>query len=226
MDKELVRNCFDKSAITYDSVAEVQKQSSRDLVNMINIKNLSSVIDIGCGTGNTSLELYRKYPNADYTLCDISRKMLDIAVSKFPFAVNTICCDAENYEFPKYDLAISNLSIQWFASPNKFIQKARNHFKTFAFSVLVDTAFKKYKSNFDFFPKFEYPSIKELEREVGKNYRINDYNLEFENFFDLTKYFIKLGAYARSNLKPVFKNYCGKKITLDYKIFIGILDNS
>ena len=63
MDKDSVKKCFDKSADTYDSVAEVQKMSAADLVDLINLDCVTSILDIGCGTGNVSLELLKKLSN-------------------------------------------------------------------------------------------------------------------------------------------------------------------
>lgn len=224
MNKKLIQSCFDKSANTYDSVADVQKASSLDLVKLINFKEVSSVIDIGCGTGNTSLALYEKYPDAEYTLCDISEKMLAVAVEKFPCKVNTSCCDAENYEFPRrYDLAISNLSMQWFCSPCDFIRRTGKIFKSFAFSILTNSSFKKYREYFEIPPVFDYPSVEQLTQITGKRYTLKKYNVEFENFFELTRYFIRLGAYAKfsnaTRLRPNNEN----KIILDYEVFFCVM---
>lgn len=224
INKRFVQSCFEKSASSYDSVADVQKASSQDLVNLINIDGISSIIDIGCGTGNTSLALYQKYPNAEYTFCDISKKMLSVATKKFPCKTNTIYCDAENYIFPqKYDLAVSNLSMQWFCSPCDFIRKSKEFFKTFAFSILTSSSFEKYRNCFDIPPKFEYPSIEQLAEITGKNYFIKKYNVEFCNFFKLTKYFIKLGAQTKFDNSPRIKPRFKDKIILDYEVFLCII---
>ena len=220
MNKELIKNCFDDSAETYDSVADIQRLSSKKLVEMIDNQNIFSVIDIGCGTGNTSLELYQKYPNADYSFCDISSNMLEITKKKFPKKCETMCADAENFMFPeKYDLAISNLSMQWFDDQIAFIKKMKNHCKTFAFSTLLNTSFERYANLFETPPKFNYPSIAELN--FIKNYQVQRYSLEFENFFAVARYFKKLGAHAK--IKTRLKKNC-EKIFLDYDIFFAVMN--
>lgn len=224
--KELIRCCFDSSANTYDSVAEIQTLSSRCLVSLLDIENVSSILDVGCGTGNTSLELLKRYPNAEFTLLDISPNMLDVASKKFPKSVDTICCDAESYEFDKsYDLVISNLSVQWFSSLPKFIEKIKKHCCTFAFSTLINTSFERYKDLFQLPPTFDYPSSEKLLSEISNlsTYKIERYTLELENFFAVTRYFKKLGAYLKSNDNSCLKNSGNEKIFLDYDVFFAVL---
>ncbi len=225
MKKDLIKESFSSSAKTYDSVAKVQNLSSRELIKLIDLENVSTVIDIGCGTGNTSLELYKKFPTADYTLCDISQEMLLVASQKFPKKVQTICCDAELFLFEKnYDLAISNLSLQWFEDLPQFVNKIKNHCNEFAFSTLLDASFDNYRNCFENPPTFDYPSAESLLDKIGsvKKYRIVRYTLKFENFFAVAKYFKKLGAYLRSNTKPKkIKNE--NPITLDYNVFFATI---
>lgn len=41
------------------------------------------ILDLGAGTGLLTKYLYEKYPNANYTLVDISDQMLEIARQRF-----------------------------------------------------------------------------------------------------------------------------------------------
>lgn len=239
IQKELVQSCFDNSAVTYDSVAGIQLESSKFLVNMLGsgLKDVNSILDIGCGTGNTSLELLKKHPNAEFCLCDISSKMLEVAVQKIPKTVSTICCDAENYNFDRnYDLIISNLSMQWFDDILGFIEKIRKHTKTLAFSTLLRGSFEKYRKLLNSPPPFEYIEKNELLESVSqiKNYAINRYCIEFDNFFAVAKYFKKMGAYysssnmtekAKKEKSEFYKRISdiNEKITLDFEVFFGIL---
>ena len=217
MLKEQIKTCFDNAANSYDSVADVQKSSAKVLANLIDSDEISSVIDIGSGTGNASLELYKKFPSAEYTFCDISENMLKVASEKFPKNITTICCDAENYVFNRhYDLAISNLSMQWFSDLEKFIRRFKTHCNLFAFSTLLDTSFKNYKKLFQLPPTFEYPTADEILRIVPKQYVIKNYTVEFENFFGVARYFKKLGACLKSHdnrTQLIFKN---SSIVLEY----------
>ena len=227
MQKDLVKNSFSSAAKTYDSVAEIQNLSSRELVNLVDIPKISTVLDIGCGTGNTSLELYEKFPSADYTLCDLSENMLRIASQKFPKKIQTICCDAESYDFTEnYDVGISNLCVQWFEDIPKFVKKIKNHCENFAFSTLLDSSFIRYKNCFDIPPTFDYSSAEKLLHSIDKvkKYKIANYSLEFENFFAVVRYFRKLGANLRSTKqKSMPKISTQSPFVLDYEIIFVIV---
>lgn len=227
MKKEEVKNSFSAAAKTYDSVAKIQNLSSSELVNLIDTPKISTILDIGCGTGNTSLELYKKFPKADYTLCDLSENMLRIATRKFPKEVQIICDDAENYEFTEnYDLVIANLCVQWFEDLPKFVKKIKNRCNEFAFSTLLDKSFLFYRSCFDYPPTFDYPSAEKLLNEIGeaKKFKIAHYSLEFENFFAVARYFRKLGANLRSTKDPSTTKIQQKNpIILDYEIFFAVV---
>src|SRR5512139_2565885 len=62
--------CFDDFYRVSVSVASVNKENP-------------DILDIGAGTGLLSAFLMERYPEASFTLIDISEKMLDIAKDRF-----------------------------------------------------------------------------------------------------------------------------------------------
>jgi len=73
-----------------------------------------NILDIGSGTGLFSSFVLGKYPNARFTLVDLSDKMLDVARERFGGNANFrfIVADYTKYDFrEKYDIIISALSI-------------------------------------------------------------------------------------------------------------------
>ncbi|WP_426451602.1 class I SAM-dependent methyltransferase [Paenibacillus sp. S-38] len=72
------------------------------------------ILDLGSGTGLFASLLSQKYPNAHFTLMDVSENMLEGARARFGDASNVayIAADYSNYPFTEqYDFVISSLSI-------------------------------------------------------------------------------------------------------------------
>jgi malonyl-CoA O-methyltransferase len=227
--KEKIKHSFGEACKTYDSVADVHVLSSAHLVNMFRELNLSprNIIDLGCGTGNTSAELIKVYQNACYTLCDLSEPMIQRALLKIKGA-KTIIGDAEKYDFMEnYDLGISNLAMQWFESIDLFLEKILKNCRCFAFSTLLDKSFCNYKSLLAECEATNYPTAEELKYICQKygliKYETKRYNLTFENPFALARYFRKLGVAFRCGEKNVLRELDGHKINLNYALAFVIL---
>lgn len=231
MDKNQIEKCFSKAASDYDSVADIQWRSSQMLISLLDdLQNPTSIVDIGCGTGNTSLIFQEKYPKAEYTLCDISQSMLDYAQKKFPKNIILIHADAESYDFIKnYDLGISNLSMQWFLDIEKFLEKIMQICRVFAFSTLTKSSFQSYREHFESPPTFDYPTVDEIltwcnKAGLVKAYKTHRYIKNCNNFLAVAKYFRKLGAFARSNEQPVLKKSFSSPISLEYEVIFVRLE--
>jgi len=72
------------------------------------------ILDMGAGTGLLSAFLMERYPDASFTLIDISEKMLDVAKERFRGNSNVkyIVADYSRYSFVEdYDMVVSALSI-------------------------------------------------------------------------------------------------------------------
>ncbi|MDR1334285.1 MAG: methyltransferase domain-containing protein [Holosporaceae bacterium] len=235
MKKNQIKTAFSRAAETYDLAAEVQTLSSTHLCEMIEVPfSPQKILDIGCGTGITSVEMMKKYPQAHYTLCDISEKMIDEAKRKIKKDAQFIVCDAEKYDFPeKYDLGISNLALQWFESPHDFIEKILGHCRFFAFSTLIEGSFCDWRKNLEDCGTFSgaYPSSEDIIRAcrrcgVLKRHEIKKYDLQFESMFESAKYFKKLGATANFTNKngtlSALRRH-NQNITLNYEVFFALL---
>ncbi len=112
-------NIFNNIAEKYDSEREHLIPCFDDFYGimreLIDIdKETPNILDIGAGTGLLTKVIYEKYPSAEYTLIDISDKMLKIAKERFKGKNNIryLNRDYASYEFQeKYDVVVSSLSI-------------------------------------------------------------------------------------------------------------------
>lgn len=73
--------------------------------------NPKTVIDIGCGPGNSTFVLKELFPNADITGIDSSPKMISKAQKEYP-DIKFEIGDAKAIN-GKYDLIFSNACLQW-----------------------------------------------------------------------------------------------------------------
>jgi len=88
-------------------------QPSIDLVSRILLENPQTIIDIGCGPGNSTQILYKRWPTADIMGIDSSQKMIEKARIDHPkqkwMVLDALSLDSNQ----KYDIVFSNATLQW-----------------------------------------------------------------------------------------------------------------
>jgi tRNA (cmo5U34)-methyltransferase len=80
------------------------------------------ILDLGAGTGLYSALVRQKYPNARFTLIDLSESMLETARTRFAAAsqIEYIVADYTRHPFTeRFDIVISSLSIHHLSHPEK-----------------------------------------------------------------------------------------------------------
>jgi trans-aconitate 2-methyltransferase len=88
-------------------------QPSIDLVSKIKIDHPKSIIDIGCGPGNSTQVLYQRWPEAEIIGLDSSEQMIKKAREDFP-QQKWFLADASGFGSDRtYDLVFSNAALQW-----------------------------------------------------------------------------------------------------------------
>lgn len=90
-------------------------QPAIDLAARINIENPLEIIDIGCGPGNSTSVLKKRFPNAHAVGADFSENMLEAARRDNPdcdFIRLDVGGDLSGFS-GKYDVVFSNACIQW-----------------------------------------------------------------------------------------------------------------
>jgi trans-aconitate 2-methyltransferase len=89
-------------------------QPVRDLLSRINLKAPRRLLDIGCGPGNSTAEIIRRFPDAQVIGIDYSPAMIERAKAECPNA-SFIVCDAggDLSSLGSFDLVFANASLQW-----------------------------------------------------------------------------------------------------------------
>jgi tRNA (cmo5U34)-methyltransferase len=99
----------------------------------------NTILELGCGTGNLSLRLAEKFPNADLTLVDASSEMIEITAARLSEKflehtkkVNFILARFEdlNLEAKQFDLVTSCISLHHVKDKQPTYEKVFNSLKS------------------------------------------------------------------------------------------------
>jgi tRNA (cmo5U34)-methyltransferase len=123
-----IKEIFDLTAKEYDSQRrkfipcfDDYYATTIDFVHET-IQKPSTIVDLGAGTGLLSKYLYDYYPDAKYTLIDVSDKMLEIAKQRFEGLNNfdyKVIDYTKEFDDCSYDLVSSALSIHHLENKDK-----------------------------------------------------------------------------------------------------------
>jgi trans-aconitate 2-methyltransferase len=101
-------------------------QPSIDLVSRITVDRPDTIIDIGCGPGNSTQILVQRWPEARIVGIDNSPSMIEKAKKDYP-RQEWMLCDAGKDEIPgKFDIVFSNATIQWIPDHENVLKKFYN----------------------------------------------------------------------------------------------------
>lgn len=148
LSKKQIEEAFDKGAENYDWAALIQRETAEKLIDFIPETVPKNILEIGCGTGFLTKLLIQKLPDAQITATDISGKMIEKCKSKLPF-IRYEKTDGETFEpTEKYDLIISNMTVQWFEDPVMGIDRLKEFLNpngSLLFSTLGNKSFHQWR---------------------------------------------------------------------------------
>lgn len=127
LDKRRVRASFERAASSYESVAVLQREVGRRLLERLELVRITPqrVLDVGAGTGELGLQLAKRYAEAHTVLLDLAPAMLRQArgrgslLDRWRWHWNRrrslVCGDAERLPLAaaSVDLVVSSLMLQW-----------------------------------------------------------------------------------------------------------------
>ena len=127
MSNKTLKEKFNKNAEKYDKIRKLIIPCFDDLYDIT--KNLADskkdkphILDLGAGTGLLTKYLFEKYPEAEFTLLDMSEEMLKVAKNRFRNYNNFkyITADYTTHNFNNtFDIIVSSLSIHHVEDVNK-----------------------------------------------------------------------------------------------------------
>ena len=128
MNKDLIQSRFSKNLASYNEQAKIQKRMAERLVSFAEKKEYFSVLEIGCGTGFLTRNISEKIKFSNYKAIDIVPECCKY-ISEINSNIVFIANDVEKYLGncnEKFDLIISNASLQWVNNFENTIKNLKN----------------------------------------------------------------------------------------------------
>ncbi|MCM1264615.1 MAG: malonyl-ACP O-methyltransferase BioC [Candidatus Gastranaerophilales bacterium] len=149
MIKELIKQRFSKSLNTYQDSAIVQKQMAEKISENLSGLTFENILELGCGTGFVTKRIAANCKFSSYDAVDIVNGC-ESYIKQISNKINFINTDIEEYSTEKkYNLIISNASLQWLEDFESFVKKIKNNLADnglFVFTLFGKENFKELKT--------------------------------------------------------------------------------
>lgn len=238
MNKELVRKSFARGLATYHQHAKAQQQICSELAEMIRnytTKEPKQILEIGCGSGFLSQELFQTYLQSHFFMNDLVaeaeaaiRLFIDPAGQQ---QVDFMAGDAESLDFPSnLDLIASASTVQWFHHLDVFFERMAerlNHSGILAFSTFGEDNFKEITALTQ--QGISYPSVERISENLNPFYSILEKRekkivLYFDHPIDVLKHIRHTGVkghlgqkWTKGGLDRFVKEYI-ERFSIDQKV--------
>ncbi|HEV7251851.1 MAG TPA: trans-aconitate 2-methyltransferase [Mesorhizobium sp.] len=104
---------MDWSARDYLRFEDERTRPARDLLAAVSDADVRTAVDLGCGPGNSTELLVRRFPDASVEGVDSSPAMIEAARARLPDASFSLADIAAWEGEGSYDLIFANASLQW-----------------------------------------------------------------------------------------------------------------
>ena len=143
--KELSRKEFDKEADKFDqeqgmNIYKMCEKGYSYLIDEVKKEQFHSLLDVGCGTGNTITLLNDQFPNKKYTGMDLSENMIKVAKKKNISNALFMTGDAENMPFKdnEFDVIVCKESFHHYPNVEKFFKECYRILKKRGRLIIMD----------------------------------------------------------------------------------------
>ena len=162
-------------------------QPAIDLVSRINISPPGSIIDIGCGPGNSTQILVNRWPDSEVVGLDNSTTMIEKARTDYP-EQKWIIGNAENIDpDSKYDLVFSNATLQWIPHHETLLPKFFNCVNPGGAIAVQIPMFKNMPINVAIETVANYPKWTQFTKGCGELFTFKDMDFYYEILNKLAK---------------------------------------
>ena len=147
-----------EEAASYANRSGLQQEMGTKLMKMTTIKEGSTVLDLGCGTGYLTKVLSEKVgPEGKVVAIDPDGERLKIAKQKYS-ATNIEYIQADDQTFPSmmYDLVFANQVIHWIPDQRATLKRVYDNLSTggeFAFTTDIDDGSREPRELYDLMDK-------------------------------------------------------------------------
>jgi len=123
-----VKSHFEEEAEIFDELIKTLIPYYEDMIESMILalpfhqKEKINVLDLGCGTGNISLKVKERFPNARITSVDMAKNMIKMAKHKLASYndIEFIIADVRDLEFvDEFDAVVSSLALHHLHHPEK-----------------------------------------------------------------------------------------------------------
>lgn len=164
--KQQIEDMFDAIAPRYDLLNKmlsfrIDRIWRKKLVHMATKSSPSNILDVACGTGDLTIAMHKKIPNAKFTGLDLSLQMIEIAKKK-TIQINCEFIHSEVEKIPltdgQFDLVTCAFGVRNFANLEQGISEMARILEPNGIMMILE--FSKAKNPlFKFYFKYILPTI-------------------------------------------------------------------
>ncbi|WP_367606003.1 malonyl-ACP O-methyltransferase BioC [Legionella sp. W05-934-2] len=171
-----IGKAFDRVATQYEKSAIIQQEIGNRLIERLDYLTITPtrILDLGCGVGQFSQALKKRYPKAHIVGIDLSYQMLNVAKLKQSWRSKWSLVGGDIATLPfaneSFDLVFSNQAVHWVENVNALFSELHRIMAVngcLMFSTLGPDTFKELSTVFKAIDDYEHVNIFQDMHDIG-----------------------------------------------------------